>query len=467
MKHTLTILLLLPLLSFGQGIKRSVISSFGDSYSSSNLKVTSTFGQPPNAGTISNGTNTIRQGFQQPILCEDVIASFAINDSLQCVVGNEFIFTFTGDEHPSNTYLWNVGATTVSVDSFSMSYSVVGTHSVGFWLQQGACADSAFSSIEIADTFSVSSQVQDPLCFDATNGSISVEVVGGTQPYNYNWNWGMSFEDSLHNIGSGTYQLIVTDAAGCENTYYFGLTNPDLPMIDGELINVSCYGGTDGAIDVTLSNAVAPVNFNWSDGNAFEDNVNVTAGTYDLMIIDANGCSNSETFTITEPQELYVSTEVMEASCEYINDGSISTTILGGVMPYEASWSNGEYGEELYAVLPDDYTLTVTDDNNCVRIDTISVGFVDGDECFEIPTVFTPNGDGVNEVWELDGIVMFPDCKVQVFNRWGQLLFESDGYANAWDGTYQGKELPIADYYYLIDLGNDSELLNGAVTIKR
>ncbi|MFM1930899.1 MAG: hypothetical protein RL226_202, partial [Bacteroidota bacterium] len=77
-----------------------------------------------------------------------------------------------------------------------------------------------------------------------------------------------------------------------------------------------------------------------------------------------------------------------------------------------------------------------------------------------------PNGDGANDEWVIGGLEFFPSSSVQIFNRWGQLLFESKGYPNRWDGTYNGNILPIADYYYVITYDNSKDPITGTVTIK-
>jgi gliding motility-associated-like protein len=87
----------------------------------------------------------------------------------------------------------------------------------------------------------------------------------------------------------------------------------------------------------------------------------------------------------------------------------------------------------------------------------------------EIPTAFTPDNDDVNDVWEIPNLnENFPDCVVRIFNRWGNLLFESTGYDKPWDGTYNGEPLPVASYYYIIEFNNaDNERATGPLTIIR
>jgi len=100
-----------------------------------------------------------------------------------------------------------------------------------------------------------------------------------------------------------------------------------------------------------------------------------------------------------------------------------------------------------------------------------SCDFVIDVECsdeLEIPNVFTPNGDGTNDVWNLNGIDEYPDAIVQVFNRWGDVVFESSvGYTDPWDGTYNGTDVPVATYYYIIKLSSSEEGITGTINIVR
>ena len=111
------------------------------------------------------------------------------------------------------------------------------------------------------------------------------------------------------------------------------------------------------------------------------------------------------------------------------------------------------------------YTLTVTDTNGCTGSDTMRVLY---EEPITFPTGFSPNGDGKNDRWNLDFIEAFPNTTVQVFNRWGQVVFESNRYTTPWDGSYNGKAIPSGTYYYIIDLKDDKfEPFTGPITIMR
>jgi gliding motility-associated-like protein len=86
---------------------------------------------------------------------------------------------------------------------------------------------------------------------------------------------------------------------------------------------------------------------------------------------------------------------------------------------------------------------------------------------FFIPNGFSPNGDGFNDTWDIPYLNQYPDSKVKVFNRWGQELYSSNGNSNPWNGTFNGKDLPTADYYYIIVIDQLEKKLTGTVTLKK
>jgi gliding motility-associated-like protein len=108
------------------------------------------------------------------------------------------------------------------------------------------------------------------------------------------------------------------------------------------------------------------------------------------------------------------------------------------------------------------YTITLTGEGGCSVQDNVRVKVL---KEFEIPNTFTPNGDGINEKWLIPNLSRYPNCKVFIFNRYGQKVFESVGYTIPWDGIFQGKPLPFGTYYYIIDPGTGNPPYKGYVTI--
>jgi gliding motility-associated-like protein len=135
-------------------------------------------------------------------------------------------------------------------------------------------------------------------------------------------------------------------------------------------------------------------------------------------------------------------------------------------------WSTGETGNPV--TLHEGagtVSVTVTDEHGCQASDEIVIGECDPETLLGvIPNVFTPNGDQIHDTWEIKMIYLFPDASIQVYDRWGRIVYESDGgYDNDWNGTgMNGNDLPVDTYYYIIDLKVDgSQPFTGTVSIIR
>ncbi len=113
-------------------------------------------------------------------------------------------------------------------------------------------------------------------------------------------------------------------------------------------------------------------------------------------------------------------------------------------------------------------TFTSTIQNDIIK----TLGFQQADVLpadelpFAIPGGLSPNGDGINDTWDIQGLEDYPNASISVFDRWGKKLFFNTSASEPWDGTFDGKELPTADYYYIIELGN-GEKYHGVVTLKK
>jgi large repetitive protein len=109
------------------------------------------------------------------------------------------------------------------------------------------------------------------------------------------------------------------------------------------------------------------------------------------------------------------------------------------------------------------YIVYGTTEFGCTSSDTVRVG-VNID--LKVPTAFTPDSDGVNDVWNLKELAAYPDCNVAIYNRWGNKMYESDGYEIPWDGTFKGEALPGGAYFFVINLNvGEVDPLTGSITI--
>ncbi|MDX5348998.1 MAG: gliding motility-associated C-terminal domain-containing protein, partial [Hymenobacteraceae bacterium] len=108
------------------------------------------------------------------------------------------------------------------------------------------------------------------------------------------------------------------------------------------------------------------------------------------------------------------------------------------------------------------YRVTVVTPDGCEVTDEVTIIVTPP---VEIVNTFSPNGDGVNDTWIIDHIEKYPDCRLEVFNRWGNKVFSSNGYTVPWDGIANGEVLPVATYYYVLYLKEGEDPISGSVTI--
>lgn len=319
-------------------------------------------------------------------------------------------------------------------------------------------------------------------CYGAKDGSISISISGGTQPYLINWSGPNDFTSSeadLHSISAGVYTLNLTDANYC-NTFTLDVVITSPPQIlitpvsisDYNGYGVSCYGETDGYINVSVSGGTGALIISWEGPGGFssssEDISGLEAGSYTVTVTDDLACTASYEFNLTSPEELIIEYIVTDASCPDEANGAIDLEISGGVPPFSFLWDDGATTQDRSSIFSGYYTVQVTDANGCSAQTGISVDFT-GENCLEVSEVITPGVvDGKNDYLVIRNIDLYPNAEIKIYNRWGQLVFSAKNLdENRWDGTYKGKALPVDSYHYLLDLGDGSSLRTGIITIIR
>lgn len=325
-------------------------------------------------------------------------------------------------------------------------------------------------SLEVTqpDEISINSTKTDVLCAGESTGSIDLSVNGGTLPYSYLW-MNSTFVLNLNtadidSLPASNYSITVSDSSGCLAVSQIEITEPEPIKISLVASNISCGGGSDGFIDISVSGGLAPYTFLWNNGTTSEDINGVPPGTYTDTITDANGCQVHSSYILQEVPLLLFDIAVIKPSCILLNDGSIEVEVSNGSGNYTYSWDNGVTLNKNENLKSGDYTLTVTDAGRCSQDSIINVP-ENPKECLEIPNTFTPNGDGKNDLWQIRNIDLYPGCEVSIFNRWGNRILNSKDYKEAWDGKFLGNKLPPETYFYLIDLVDGTEPRTGSVTI--
>ncbi|WP_072781162.1 PKD-like domain-containing protein [Flavobacterium haoranii] len=211
-------------------------------------------------------------------------------------------------------------------------------------------------------------------CFGSNDASITLSIIGGTPPYNINWN-NFATGNQLNNLGAGTYTATVTDAKGCVKLVQTTITDLPVFMLQPVVNQITCFGETDGSIDLGLIGGVAPVTVTWDDGStAGLVRNNLSEGIYTAVVTDGMGCTIQRTFAITAPQVLIINGIVQnDIDCSSSNSGSINLIPSGGSPPYSYNWSNGATTEDLINITSGNYSVVVTDSRGCSVVGQYSV----------------------------------------------------------------------------------------------
>jgi len=261
------------------------------------------------------------------------------------------------------TYLWSNTATTEDITNLNQgTYSCVITDNNGCTINTG--------NINVANnagTLTIDNvQVIDEACGNAL-GAINITITGGATPYTFLWNTGATTEDLLTGLSAGNYTCDVTDANGCTVQVQATVQNSSgtLYTTSNIVTDESCSTG-NGAINLNPLGGSTPYTFIWSNGATTEDISSLSAGTYNVTITDAAGCSIVESFTVNDngANLLISNVTISDEMCGNLA-GAIDITVQGGNTPFTFAWSNGNSLEDLSGVAAGNYSVIVTDANGC------------------------------------------------------------------------------------------------------
>jgi gliding motility-associated-like protein len=316
-------------------------------------------------------------------------------------------------------------------------------------------------------------------CPGRSDGWLKVIPLTGTPGYNYAWTGPAGFTastDSIFGLKEGTYIVTVTDKNNCQLTEPTTLVSPgqismvlDFGLSNGGAFNINCAGAATGHVEITPVNAAGASSYVWSDGGAGAVRNDLRAELHEVIITDANGCSADTTLTLSDPDSLKIILTWVDPFCPESTDASITADVTGGEEGYSFDWNNGKFTtQEISGLIADLYKVTVTDFNGCTVTDSLTLEPVN-QICVGIPNIFSPDGDGNNDFWNISRIALYPQAEVIIMNRWGEMVWKSErGYPEPWDGrSSNGKALPMDSYHYAIDLHNGEKPIVGHISIVR
>lgn len=264
------------------------------------------------------------------------------------------------------TYLWQPGALTGSAVSglSAGTYTLTTTDSK-------LCSATAIVIITEPDPVTIGfSAIKNASCFGGSDGAVAANVTGGTLNYAYLWSPGGANSNSISNISAGTYSVTVTDSEGCSSVNSVVIAEPLPLIISSSSVSPTCFNKSDGSISASASGGTLPYNYAWITpiptlvtGSTVS---NTQAGIHSVTVGDGNGCYTTDSFTVTEPDQIIPTITTVNSGCDTAT-GSATVVVSGGIAPYTYLWSTGSTDSMTINLAADVYTVIVTDANGCAQ----------------------------------------------------------------------------------------------------
>lgn len=215
---------------------------------------------------------------------------------------------------------------------------------------------------------------EDVLCHGSNEGVLEIEATGGVGPYQYQWDHGPK-SARIDELKAGNYSVIVTDKNGCTFEESYTVNEPD--ELDYSIVSVQdndCFGSKDGSIEISAFGGTAPHTILWNHGPKTWAINELQAGTYKAIITDQNGCDKTVEIEVKEPEELIIESPVVRHNgCGEYDEGEIAVVGVGGTPPYSYKWQHGPTSKKVTGLTKGEYTVEVTDNNGCLRMQTFSI----------------------------------------------------------------------------------------------
>ena len=311
-------------------------------------------------GCVSNASFTLDDPSEIEAIANEIMPT--------CFDSNDGSITISASGGAgSYSYLWEDGSMSQTIGNIAIGdYSVIVTDinncskSLVFTLSGPLEIDPNLTSMDVSEN-------------GANDGMAVSNPQNGVAPYNYNWSNGAT-TSSIVGLMPGVYTLIVSDVNGCSVEATVVINNGDCNISSmADITNISCAGAQDGSIEITLTGAVEPITYEWSNGSTTSLVDSIESGLYSVTTTDANGCLlHIVDIEITEPVELSVENIIIiDASTSETQDGSISFDIKGGTGTASIEYTDA-FGqliglEDFETLLPGAYGVKLTDENGCIK----------------------------------------------------------------------------------------------------
>jgi gliding motility-associated-like protein len=385
-----------------------------------------------------------------PNPCPSITVNLSGISNVTCygLSDGEVTATATGGTAPY-TYSWMPG----NLTGASQTNLAAGTYTITATDAMNCTGDTTLTITQPNQILVNAPNITGTQCGSST-GSIEVTVTGGSGNYTYAWNPNAGIGTYIQNLAGGSYSVVVTDqATGCSANATYIVPSLGGPILNNpNVTNVLCAGETTGSISASAGGSTPPYQYQLNNG-AFQNSgvfAFLASGQYTITVMDATGCENSLTVTITEPASLQVTLPSTVSLC-FEDSVQLVSTVTGGVPGYTYAWSTGESNPSIWVqgVQNETILFSITDANGClddasVGIEIIPCGSIE----YFIPNVFSPNGDGTNEQYGIFSQNVLSQ-EALIVNRWGELMVELNQVNQFWDGTLPNGQLAKDGTYFM------------------
>jgi gliding motility-associated-like protein len=337
------------------------------------------------------------------------------------------------------------------------------------------CTDNATIQVKAPQPVTFTAGTKQVSCNGGADGSITIAAQGGTAPYRYSMDHAHWQEETLFdNLRAGNFTLVVEDTKGCTKQANVVVTEPAILQLALESAANGCsYSG--GQIQVKANGGTFPYLYTTADSINSTDGrfSKLQTGSYAVMVKDKNGCVDSlEPVSITVSPPLYLNMAAKtDMQCDGIHKGSVTLTASGGISPYKYELNGSAISSMNIPSLDNGvYEAVVKDQNGCIATQQFDI-ILRNEQCeLTMPSGFSPNGDGRNDIFRPALYGNISQYKLEVFNAWGNLVFASNDPETGWDGAFKGKQQAGGTYVWMArytDYKGIAKVRRGVVTLLR
>lgn len=291
---------------------------------------------------------------------------------------------------PAFSYNWSSGQTSATITNLAGgTYTVTVTDTKN-------CSATAIATVTQAAAISATPVSVPVSCSGGNNGSVSVTLTGGTPTYNYQWSNGTTAATAT-NLTPGNYTVTITDAGSCSVTASATVAQPAILSLSATATGVSCFGGNNGSATATATGGTPNYSYAWSNGGSAASAANLPVGNYAITVTDSKGCSATFGGSISQPSAISASVSTTSSACGQSN-GTAAVTATGGTGNLSYVWNTGATTASISNAAAGNYTVTITDNNNCTATATAIVNSTGGVTATTSATNVNCNGGSTGSV---------------------------------------------------------------------